>query len=473
MFTINSIELRNLEEQVQKNKEDIANHYAIDRTLANFGIKIVGVVATANLLPDPLTYQGEYGDAYAVGTEGDYIYWIFTRPDPNSGHPDNYWLDVGALSIVGPQGPQGAKGDKGNTGDSTRWYAGQQKPTSGSYKIGDMFLNISNSSEKGNVYMYKIVNGAYGWALQGNILGPQGTPGAQGNPGPQGPAGPQGPQGERGDVGGFINIVGVLDNTNQLPPPADLDNLTYAYLVAHTGGTDQANDHNDLYIQVGTNSDNATWFNAGPFNAATLVTVNGTGQNVWNADTKLDKITTGGVLRVYGIGGAGEQTTYTMITSFGNIDAGRIARYDLNTSSATRIQNPNAVLGSGTPTKPFHVATKEYVDKLAGPIYVHDVSGVDQSSIIGIRCKIMNRDNREFSFSDYGSSTDIVFMTDSGLQLTYNGTTYDNVFFYTYSEDQGGTIVNMVTFVAYDGVDITSYPADPEYWIINDSIKTM
>ena len=37
---------RNLEEQVRKNKEDIARHYAIDRSLANFGIKIVGTVAT-------------------------------------------------------------------------------------------------------------------------------------------------------------------------------------------------------------------------------------------------------------------------------------------------------------------------------------------------------------------------------------------------------------------------------------------
>ena len=66
-----TITLRNLQEQVQKNKEDIANHYAIDRVLANLGIAVVGQVETAAELPDPLTYTGNYGDAYAVGSEND------------------------------------------------------------------------------------------------------------------------------------------------------------------------------------------------------------------------------------------------------------------------------------------------------------------------------------------------------------------------------------------------------------------
>lgn len=56
-------------------------------------------------------------------------------------------------------------------------------------------------------------------------------------------------------------------------------NLTVAYLVG---------ENKDLYIQVGETSEEALWNNVGPFNAATLVTVNGVGQNVWNADTKVD-----------------------------------------------------------------------------------------------------------------------------------------------------------------------------------------
>jgi hypothetical protein len=36
--------LRNLYEQVQKNKQDIQNHYDIDRVLADYGINVVGHV---------------------------------------------------------------------------------------------------------------------------------------------------------------------------------------------------------------------------------------------------------------------------------------------------------------------------------------------------------------------------------------------------------------------------------------------
>ena len=107
MFTLNNnkLELRNLEEQVQKNKEDIARHYEIDRSLANFGIKIVGTVSSVEALPDPLSYQGQYGDGFAVGQTGSYDYYIYTRPDVNAGQPNNHWLNVGQLAIQGPQGP--------------------------------------------------------------------------------------------------------------------------------------------------------------------------------------------------------------------------------------------------------------------------------------------------------------------------------------------------------------------------------
>ena len=283
MFTLNNnnIELRNIQEQVQKNKEDIAAHYAIDRSLANFGIKIVGTLSSVDQLPDPLTYSGEYGDGYAIGQPGAYVYYIFTRPDLNSGHPENYWLNAGSISVVGPQGPQGPKGDKGDTGESTKWYTGQYEPANPN--IGDLYLN-----NQGQVFQYTETNV---WLPITNIKGPQGIRGLQGIQGPQGPQGPQGEKGDTGDVGGFINIYGILQNTSQLPTPQSLQNLTVAYLIEHTGGDDQANDHYDLYIQVGNSSQTAVWNNVGPFNAATLVTVNGSGQNVWDADTKLTKPT--------------------------------------------------------------------------------------------------------------------------------------------------------------------------------------
>ena len=86
-----------MEEQVLKNKQDIAYHYEIDRTLSNFGIKVIGVLANVSELPVP--YTGDYGDAYAVGNPGDYTYYIWTRANPDLGEPAPFWLDAGKLAI--------------------------------------------------------------------------------------------------------------------------------------------------------------------------------------------------------------------------------------------------------------------------------------------------------------------------------------------------------------------------------------
>ena len=106
-----------------------------------------------------------------------------------------------------------------------------------------------------------------------NIIGPQGIQGIQGPQGPQGLS-VQGPKGDKGDVGGFINIKGIVSSSSQLPDPATLGNLTYAYLVnSNTEGQYY------LYIQVGDDSTTALWTNAGLFNVATLVTVDGKYEN--------------------------------------------------------------------------------------------------------------------------------------------------------------------------------------------------
>lgn len=261
MITLNNnVTFRNLEEQVQKNKEDIAKHYEIDRTLANFGITIVGQVSSASQLPDPLTYTGEYGYAYAVGTSGNYKYYIFTRPDPDSGHPTKYWLDVGALSIVGPEGPVGPVGPQGPTGEATQWYAliDPSNP-----KMNDMKLDTN-----GDVYQYLDAENFQGWIHFTNIKGPQGVQGPRGLTGAKGDQGEQGEQGPRGDVGGLVNIIGILSSTSQLPDPTTLNNLTSAYLVG-------ASEPYSLYIQVGETPDVAIWTDTGPLNVATMVTVNG------------------------------------------------------------------------------------------------------------------------------------------------------------------------------------------------------
>lgn len=175
-FTLNNnITLRNLEEQVQKNKEDIAAHYNVDRILADFGIKVVGQRMSADNLPNPETYQGNYGDAFAVGAEPPYSFYIWTRADVDSGHPTDYWFDIGAIAIVGPQGPAGKDGESGPRGRDSLWYTANSLDNAPSADNDDMLL-ITSGVDKGNVYKY--VNSI--WELQSNIVGPQGVQGQRG-----------------------------------------------------------------------------------------------------------------------------------------------------------------------------------------------------------------------------------------------------------------------------------------------------
>lgn len=364
MIQIGDKILRNLEEQVLKNKQDIAKHYEIDRVLANLGIKIVGQLSSAEELPDPLTYSGEYGDAYAVGDrakvesgeiQGGYTYYVFTRPDPNAGINTNQWLDVGKISIAGPQGPQGEQGLPGVAGQSTRWYTNiSVLPEGSEFKSGDMLLT-TGSSVFGNVYIYSdVALPGRKWVYVTNIKGPQGVQGIKGEQGEQGPQGPVGPQGPTGDVGGFIKIYGILNNIQQLPTPASLGDLTVAYLVG-------ASAPYDLYIQVGSTSAYAIWTNMGPLNAATLVMVGGQYQNFWNADSKVDKVTaTSSVARVYAVSTQGNQEMYTIATAPTVTNIYALAMYMGEGAGDTNAGT--GYLLSNTPTRNYHVATKKYVD---------------------------------------------------------------------------------------------------------------
>lgn len=298
MITINGKEFRNLEEQVLKNKQDIANHYNIDRVLADFGIRIVGTVESADELDGVIGKA--FGDAYAVGAEPPYKFYVWTRADANSGHPEDYWLDIGTIAIQGERGPIGQTGPTGPEGPiGTIWKSGASVPNNNTAtRANDYYLNTTNGR------LYKSVSndqGGYQWIDIGSLRGPQGIQGERGPIGQTGPQGPRGQKGDTGDVGGFINIWGVIDNINLLPDPATLNNLTVAYLV----GTSQPY---VLYAQIGETSATAHWENLGSLNTATYVLVNGVGQNVWNADTKLDKNST--ALRLYGTDAAGNPFMY-------------------------------------------------------------------------------------------------------------------------------------------------------------------
>lgn len=211
MLTIGNEELRNLEEQVEKNKSDILYMLEEEGALNQFGIKVVGQEQTVDALPAPTEYTGDFGDAYAIGATSPYTLYIYTRA--NGTNPNNYWFNIGQFPLQGPAGSDGATGPQGPIGP--------QGPT-----------------------------------------GPQGPQGKQGPQGIQGPTGPQGPQGlqgvpgPKGDPGQSFQIVGILDSASALPTPTE-ETRSQAYLVpdATEPGT------YDLYVITGTTS--LVWENAG------------------------------------------------------------------------------------------------------------------------------------------------------------------------------------------------------------------
>lgn len=199
MLSFGNKEFRNLQEQVDKNKSDIETLFNAGGVLDEFGIKVVGQVASDEDLPTVEDYKEahedwSYGDAFAIGTEAPYTIKILTRADAED-HLEDYWFNIGEFPKAGPQGEAGAAGATGPTG--------AMGPT-----------------------------------------GPQGLPGVQGPQGPQGEQGPVGPQGEPGEPGakgdsGAFQIVDVLSSISELPDP-ESGERSDAYIVQE-----------DLYIKIG------------------------------------------------------------------------------------------------------------------------------------------------------------------------------------------------------------------------------
>lgn len=243
MLKYGNKEFRNLEEQVQQNKEDIAKHYAQDRVLADFGIKVVGQVDTAEELPDPTTYEGDYGNAYAVGTEPPYVYYIWTRA--NNISPTDYWFDFGEITVAGPQGPKGdtVVGPQGEPGN--KWYVQVNPPTGGTYKEGDINLNPNN----GTLWRY---NGTR-WLIVGNIRGPVGAVGPSGND------------------AGTIQIASIRGTAPNVEVLATVDPTTVPAGSVYLVGEDMPL---DVYLPI-----EGMWQKIGSFNSGTIVSIDGIPQD--------------------------------------------------------------------------------------------------------------------------------------------------------------------------------------------------
>lgn len=273
MITIGDKQYRNLQEQVLKNKDDI-EQLKEGNTIAELGIKIINAenpLQNASQLPDAATYEGDYGDGYIVGVTTPFNLYVYSRStDPDT---RGYWFSWGLLNapstIQGPQGIQGETGEQGVRG--SLWYTQSGAPTfTSGVNENDQALDTSS----GNVYQF--VNST--WQLRGNIRGPQGIQGIQGAQGIQGIQGPTGPQGPQGPQGQFIEIIGELDNTNQLPM-IDSVPRSSAYLIPDSNGSQ----HIWLIIGDGTTENPYLWHDAGGFGGAgTQIKVNG--ENLTEAD---------------------------------------------------------------------------------------------------------------------------------------------------------------------------------------------
>ena len=266
MVTIDGVEYRNLQEQVLQNQQDIQYLLNEGGVLNEFGIRVVGQVETAAELPDPATYAGEFGDAYAVGAEPPYTLYIWTRQI--SGQTGSFWFNIGVFpapsTVPGPIGPQGIQGEQGTRGSLWQSQSGAPNSTEG-VNEGDQFLNTTT----GDVWQF--ANGE--WQNTGSIQGPVGPEGPQGPQGIVGPQGPQGAQGPRGLQGEFLNILGTLENENQLPMP-DTVARSSAYLIPDSTGTN----HIWAIVGEGTTESPLQWQDIGSFGGGTNVIVDSESQ---------------------------------------------------------------------------------------------------------------------------------------------------------------------------------------------------
>ena len=409
MITIDGKQLRNLEEQVSF----LTEQYNINQGIAEWGIKVKGVLESPDLLPSPSTYEGDYGDAYAVGTSEPYDFYIWTRAAV-AGQP-GFWFNFGNIAIAGPQGIQGPQGPQGEPGvRGSQWFSGSSQPTTTSgYNVGDYYINVAT----GNIWHLH----DEGWRLEGNIKGPQGSRGLTGPRGPQGAEGPRGADGPAGPAGPIVDIIGELTNIEQLPDPSTLPRQS-GYLISD--GTAK-----HVWIITG-NDNNLSWYDAGIFNFGTVVTQNGSPVSEFDADTKLGLPTNG-----LPVG----QPQFIMIKQNGEIirqyltgtNPANIAVYSY-ASQMNDLLPADATLYVATPKARGHAANKQYVDDAiaaigtgggGGSSKVEHIIQIGGSSVdsgpININMRLFTTSNESLTGLD---ATKLLNALQSGVEYPCNGT---------------------------------------------------
>ena len=123
MLRFGNREFRNLQEQVLKNMCDIQDIEQGATVLAAFGIKVVGQVNQVSDLPAPATYTGNLGDAFLVGTQAPYDYYIYAKAYDGQEQPAFY--NLGQFPKPGPKGDQGDAAGFGTVSATATSVVGQ------------------------------------------------------------------------------------------------------------------------------------------------------------------------------------------------------------------------------------------------------------------------------------------------------------------------------------------------------------
>lgn len=254
MLEIDGYELRNLQEQVEKNKNDIIAIINEQGVLNQFGIKVVGQIDILNNLPIVEDYKEsnpdwEYGDAYAVGVTAPYSLYILTRASGT--HPDDYWFNIGQFPLQGAQGKDGAA--------ATVEVASTVTVTEGSparvENIGD------KTNAKLNFYIPRGEKGNTPTITVGTVESTTGNPEVNNSGTDTGailnfklPKGDKGDKGDVGATGESFRIIATLDNINQLPTPTEAIRSN-AYLIP--------DEDNENHLWVITGDTTLLWTDAG------------------------------------------------------------------------------------------------------------------------------------------------------------------------------------------------------------------